>query len=102
MIAPDTHIAPVRQGAVAVASDGKGHLTLVPTDRPVNDLLPVSLSFSAVGARDSFNSTTVTIRGDLVLGERAEIRTVPEASVSLSGDTVTVLDQSMRLEAPLP
>lgn len=91
VIAPDTSIAPVRQGAVAVSSDGKGHLALVPADRPANDLLPVSLSFAAVGARDAFSSTTVTIRGDLVLGERAEIHTLPEASVSLAGDTVTVL-----------
>ncbi len=91
VIAPDTYIAPARQGAVATPSDGKGHLALVPIDRPANDLLPVSLSLGAVGARDSFNSTTVTIRGDLVFGERAEIHTVPEASVSLAGDTVTVL-----------
>src|SRR5688572_31013890 len=52
---------------------------------------PASLSLNAVGVRDEFASGALVARGDLVIGAGALIQTDPKGSVSLSGETVTVL-----------
>jgi len=51
---------------------------------------PVSLAFGASGVREYFDQNILLVRGDLLMGEGAVIRTDPKASVSLTGDTVAV------------
>lgn len=91
LIAPGTVIEPVGQSLVATPfARGAGGLTLTPSILPVGEREPVSLSFNALGVRDSLLGTVVA-RGDLVMGEDSVIRTDPEGGVSFKGDTVTIL-----------
>ena len=87
VIAPGTTLAPVAQSWLAT-TDGGG-VTLGPTLQPAGVRPPVSLAFNAVGVRDPLN--VLLVRGDLVLGAGAVIRTEPKGSVTLAGETVTAL-----------
>lgn len=87
VIAPGTTIAPVVQSRQI--ADDFGSLTTL--QLPVGVRTPVSLSFAAPGVRDPFSAAKpILVRGDLVLGEGATVRTDPGGSVSLAGDTVLV------------
>lgn len=87
-IAPGTQITPVAQSFVAELGR---EITLAPLVAPLGVRRPVSLSFAATGIVDQFNSNSLLTRGDLVMGAGASIQTDPLGSVSLSGNTVTVL-----------
>ena len=90
-IAPGTKIRPVAQSFLAGAHGGPaGTLELVAFTKPPAGRSPVSLSFSAVGVVDTFTSAHL-VRGDLVLGEGASIEVDPLASVTLKGNTVSIL-----------
>ena len=90
-IAPGTLLEPVAQNRVLGSeATGEGG-TFVTTVLPQGLRTPVSLSLSAVGVRDAFDaSKPALVRGDLVLGAGAMVRTDPLGGVSLSGDTVLV------------
>ncbi len=91
LIAPGTLITPVVQSRLIAtnASDVAGAFTTVV--QPVGVRAPVTLSFGAVGVRDLFNSAQpIAVRGDLIVGEGAVIRTDPRGTVALSGDTALV------------
>ncbi len=94
VIADGTVIEPRTESYVAspFSHGGKG-LTMQPTLLPVESRAPASVSFTAPGVRDSIfsQSTAMLVRGDLVMGDGAVIRTDPLASVSLKGDTTLVL-----------
>lgn len=62
---------------------------MTPTLLPEGVRKPVNLSFGAVGVKDAFTSQLL-VRGDLVFGAGAAIKTDPTAAVSLSGNTVAV------------
>ena len=66
-------------------------LELIPFKKPEGLRSPVSLSFNTTGASDSFNSGFIIARGDLVMGQGASIVTDGGGSVSLRGETATVL-----------
>jgi filamentous hemagglutinin len=91
-IAPGTRIRPVADSFLAIphAPWGRG-LQLVPFTAPEGLRNPVSLSFNATGAVDSFNGGLPVIRGDMVLGQGASIETDGLGRVTLRGQTVTVL-----------
>ncbi len=89
VIAPGTVLAPVAMNRLAMTVGDD--VTLTPTMQPAGVRLPVSLVFNAVGVRDPFNSAALPARGDLVLGAGAAITTDPKGSITLAGDTVTVL-----------
>ena len=55
----------------------------------LSDRTPVSLSFTALGARNSFLQS-LDVRGDLVMEAGSTIRTDPGAAVSLKGDTIVL------------
>ena len=91
LIAPGTVIAPVVQSrllATDASTMGGAFTTLV---QPLGVRAPVSLSFSAPGVRDIYNSAKpLVVRGDFVMGAGAAIQTDPLASVSVSADTALV------------
>lgn len=89
VIAPGTALAPIAQSRLLAADTGD--VALVTTLQPEGVRQPVSLSFNALGVRDPFNSADpIAVRGDLVMGEGASIRTDAKGSVALTGDTVLV------------
>lgn len=93
-IAPGTVIEPVAESLVAYTNvRGNDSVEMRRVVKPVDQRTPVSLSFNAPGVRDEFKSgpESFIVRGDIILGEGAVIRTDPLASVSLSGETVAVL-----------
>ncbi|MBL9155242.1 MAG: filamentous hemagglutinin family protein [Verrucomicrobiales bacterium] len=91
-IAPGTRIRPVAESFLAIphAPNGGG-LQLIPFEKPEGLRSPVNLTFAATGANDSFAGGLPIIRGDVVLGANAEIETDGLGSVTLRGQTVTVL-----------
>lgn len=94
VIAEGTQIHPEVESwrAVPNGPNGTGG-QLTPLLQPEALRSPVSLSFSAPGVRDEYNNNSLVIRGDVVLGEGARIHTPPGGTVSLSGETVTVLGE---------
>jgi filamentous hemagglutinin family protein len=91
LVAPGITLAPVAQSVIAQPNGGPdGGAVLVPFAKPRGDRPPVSLHFNAPGVADTFSSAAI-IRGDVVLGNGATIRTDPLGEVSLKGNTVTVL-----------
>ncbi len=88
VIAAGTELAPVAQNLQAFAVRDEPVRVQRPVDR-LSDRTPVSLAFTALGARDTFLQS-LSVRGDLVMGAGASIRTDPGASVSLKGDTIVV------------
>ncbi len=91
-IAGQTRISPTAQGLLAnVTRQGFTLERIVnPGTIPQTQRTPVSVSFSASGLREYFDQNILIVRGDLVMGSGAVIKTDPKASVSLSGDTVSV------------
>jgi filamentous hemagglutinin len=91
LIAAGTVIDPVAQSWLAAfdASAPNGIQLNPITWSMAAQRTPVSLSFGALGEKDS--SGNVTVRGDLVMGQGAVITTDPGAAVAMSGNTVTVL-----------
>jgi filamentous hemagglutinin family protein len=94
----DTKLHPVVDSYVAVPNpvDGSG-ANLARVTKPEGLRTPVSLSFQSTGASDSFNSGFPIVRGDLVVGQGSSIVTDGLGSVSLRGETTTVLG---RIVAP--
>ena len=94
----DTKLHPIADSYVAVPNpvDGRG-ANLARVTKPEGLRNPVSLSLVATGASDSFNSGFPIVRGDLVVGENSSIVTDGLGSVSLRGETTTVLG---RIVAP--
>lgn len=90
-IAAGTLITPVAQSVIAQPNGGPGgELALVPFTKPPAGRSPVSLSFNAPGVVDTFTNSHL-IRGEVIVEAGAAIQTDPLASVSLKGNTVTVL-----------
>lgn len=97
-ITPGTRLRPVAESYLAIPNplDGGG-ADLVRILKPEGLRSPASLSFTATGASDSFNSGFPIVRGDLVVGNGASIVTDGLGNVSLKGETATVLG---RIVAP--
>ncbi|MEI8343299.1 MAG: hypothetical protein WCH43_17395, partial [Verrucomicrobiota bacterium] len=93
-ISPGTLINPVSQNWSAVPDPINGGVLLNPSVLQQGVRNPVSLAFGATGVRDSFSSSLI-VRGDLVMGTGSVIRTDPQSvsggGVSFSGDTVAIL-----------
>lgn len=67
-------------------------LTLTPVRYDVWQRSATSVSFSALGARDSFRvGGSLLVRGDLVMEAGAVIKTDPGAKITLAGETTQVL-----------
>lgn len=80
-------LRPLVAGVVADTSGEK--LTLRRIVREEGLRTPVSLSFGASGALDSFSSSILG-RGDVVIEKGAVVQTDAKGSVSISGETVTL------------
>ncbi|MCE9520204.1 MAG: filamentous hemagglutinin N-terminal domain-containing protein, partial [Verrucomicrobia bacterium] len=91
LIAPGTTIKPVVQSVLALTNvPGQNGITLVPLVKPDGLRPPVSLSFRSPGVKDLYTGLLV-VRGDVMMSEGSKILADPLASVSFSGDTVTLL-----------
>ena len=91
-IAPGTRIELVAENLLAVPNQsGRREISMVRVLKEAGLRSPVSLSLSAVGSDDSFTSDILEVRGDLVMGRDAQILADPGASISLRGQTATVL-----------
>ena len=51
---------------------------------------PVNISFSATGVDDSFTTSILEIRGDIVVGQGSSLRTDAGGKISFKGETVTM------------
>jgi len=93
VIAPGTDIAPVATSYIALTDASS--VTLRPVLEPVGVRTPVSLSFTAAGVTDLYDSLLIRARGDFVMGEGASIRTDPQTDgtrgVAITGNTVSIL-----------
>ncbi|MFZ4774971.1 MAG: filamentous hemagglutinin family protein [Terrimicrobiaceae bacterium] len=90
-IAPGTLIEPVAQTLrLDPHPQGAKNIALVAMNKTVGERRPVSLSFLAPGVKD-IDGVSTLVRGDLVLGEGAVIRTDPGASVTFQGNTAAIL-----------
>lgn len=88
LIAGGTVITPKAESHIAsAASDGELTLSRILLEEGART--PVSLTFSALGAADPYASR-ILVRGDVVMGENAVIRTDAQASVNFQGETVTL------------
>ncbi|MBV9464029.1 MAG: hypothetical protein JO317_07355, partial [Verrucomicrobiae bacterium] len=94
-IAPGTAIAPSAQSWVAALGDDG--VTLSTVLNPAGVRSPASVSFTALGSRDSLRTDPLVVRGDFLMAAGSSIRTDPQGSVAISGDTATVLGE---IEAP--
>ena len=93
LIAPGTTLSPVAQSALLDANGGvNGDAQLRSFLKPAGQRPPVSLAFNAPGVTDSFSGARL-VRGDVILGQDASIQTDPLATVSLKGNTVSILGQ---------
>ncbi|MEI9896971.1 MAG: hypothetical protein WDN28_24705 [Chthoniobacter sp.] len=91
VVEPDRHHFANRKSLIAmpVGLDGEG--TILQQILLAESLRsPVTISLTAKGVTDFFSSLPV-VRGDVLLGEGAEVRAGPLGNVSLTGDTVAVL-----------
>jgi filamentous hemagglutinin len=92
LIAEGTSIRPTAESLIAVDDpDHPSEIQLVRIQKETALQSPVSLSFNALGVDDLFTLASLEVRGDIVLAEGASIETLPGASVSFKGDTVTLL-----------
>jgi hypothetical protein len=90
-IAPGTIIEPVAKSFLAVPDESDPRAIALRTLLLPDGLRsPVGLSLNAPGVQDGFLGAPL-IRGDLVVGESAIIRTDPLAAVEIGGQTVAVL-----------
>ncbi|MEI8310977.1 MAG: filamentous hemagglutinin N-terminal domain-containing protein, partial [Verrucomicrobiota bacterium] len=86
-IVENTVIEPVAEQLQLVPNNKSGgKLTLKRTLKSQGERQPVSLKFAATGADDSFTTDFVEVRGDIVIGKGAVIRTDPGASVLIGTD----------------
>lgn len=91
-VAPDTQIQPKAKSWIAAPYSAEdGGPALVSALLPLGVRSPVSLTLRASGVRDAFNNNSLVLRGDTVIGAGASIQTDPLASVSIAGETVTIL-----------
>lgn len=90
VIAANTTLEPTAKSYVLVPNPQGGGLALQYVDKPVGVRAPVSLSFAAAGIRDGILDAPL-LRGGLVMGEGAVIRTDPLASVEFTGQIVALL-----------
>lgn len=91
LVAPGTVIEPRAESLLAVGNQwGNPGLEIRRFLKPEGLRKPVSLSLGALGADDNFTIDKLEVRGDLVLGRGSRITVEPGASVSLSGQTVSV------------
>jgi filamentous hemagglutinin family protein len=91
LVAPGTVIEPRAESLLAVGNQwGNYGLEIRRILKPQGLRKPVSLSLGALGADDTFTLDEIEARGDLVLGRGSRITVEPGASVSLSGQTVSV------------
>ena len=91
VITPGTIIKPVVKSYLAVLfGTGSDDAVMVPVTKPEGLRTPASLSFNALSVTDRI-SGNFHARGDIVLGSHARIETDAGGSVTLSGQTVTVL-----------
>jgi len=88
LIAPGTTIAPTVTSWLA--KDINGLLGLSEFVKPEGLRSPVSLTFGASGATNEFRSSSLLLRGDVVVGAGSTIDAGPKGSVTLSGQTVEV------------
>ena len=89
LIATGTQITPKVLSWLALPYGGPdGSIALVPYEKPEILRAPANLNFAARGVRNDL-SGQLEIRGDLVLGRGALIRTDALGSIALRGDTVT-------------
>ncbi|MCW1911936.1 filamentous hemagglutinin family protein [Luteolibacter sp. GHJ8] len=88
LVTEGTEVAPVVQ-SYRVNPGGGGPLSLEIIEDVVGLRQPVSLNLSAPGVRDF--SSSLFVRGDVVVGEGSILRTDPGGSVSVTGNTVSVL-----------
>ncbi len=89
-VAPGTIVEPAAASYVAdLNPPGAGSLSLRRVLKPEGLRTPVSITLSAPGVTDDF-SGLLAIRGDLVIGAGARIRTDALGSINLSGNTVAV------------
>ena len=86
-IAAATELTPIAWGLALQKPSARG-ASLRVVERPVATRTPVSLNFTAPGV---FFNGSLLQRGDIELGDRAVIRTDPRGSVTISGNTVSVL-----------
>lgn len=87
-----TRVRPIVDSFVAIPNPIAGSgARLARITRPEGLRSPVSLSFTATGATDSFNSGFPIVRGDLILGAGAAIVTDGLGKVTLRGETATLL-----------
>ncbi len=90
-IAPGTMIEPVAESWLASPiHSATGEISLRRMLRDAGQRAPVSISFAAPGADDSFTTDKIEARGDIVMGRGARITTDPGASVSFKGQTVSI------------
>lgn len=91
-IADGTQLRPIVRSWLAMPHPAGGRAArLVGHTRPEGLRNAASLAFEATGATDSFNSGAIISIGNLELGNRASIRTDALGSVSLRGETATIL-----------
>lgn len=92
LITEGTVIEPTVTSAVALPYDVShaGAAAFSPLVKPLGVRDPVSLTFAALGAKDTFSNILVA-RGDVIFGQGAVIRSEPGATVSFTGETVSVL-----------
>ena len=92
LVTAGLQVAPVVSRWVAVpftqGTTGVMFKTVLP---PEGVRTPVKLSFTSSGVTDQFDSTILLTRGDTVIQEGAVIRTDAGGSITLSGNTTTVL-----------
>ena len=93
VIAAGTRVQPVAQSLVSVPHPLGGGFDRIVVQKPVGVRPPVSLSFTAAGLRDGILDVPL-LRGDLLMGEGAVIRTDPLAQVSFAGRTVSLLGET--------
>src|SRR5581483_1029512 len=88
-IAPGTSINPIVKSWIAIpdAKDGNA-IHLMPVEMPEGLRTPFSITLNAPGVLDS---GALLLRGDIVIGAGSVINTGPKGSVSLNGNTVSVL-----------
>ncbi len=91
-IAPGTIIAPQARSFLAVPDSGGGSGTeLMTALLPEGFRTPVTLSFNATGATDTYETSSLLARGDFIMGAGARIVTDARGGVSISGNTAEVL-----------
>ena len=92
VIAEGSRIEPVAESWLAIPiSPRQSTITLQPFLQPENQRSPVNLSFTALGSDDNFTTDVLEVRGDILVGSRAEIIAPPISTVSFKAQTISFL-----------